>query len=107
MKPPQFIAAVILSFVPLILVITLIFMGQKNQGLQAQAQTQQEEINKGSMAQQVGQNLLKDIGQASLKDDKLKDVLAKSGFSIKSNASSPAPAASASPASASTPASTP
>lgn len=92
MKPPQFIVTIILSLVPLILVVNLIFMGQKNQGLQAQLQTQQEDINKGSMSQQIGVNLLKEIASASVKDDKLKDVLTKSGYSVTVNATaSPAP----------------
>jgi len=96
MKPPQFIVAVILSLIPLILVINLIFMGQKLQSLQASAQSRQEEINKGSQSQQIGVNLLKEIAQASVKDDRLKDVLTKSGYSVTVNASpspSPSPAA--------------
>jgi hypothetical protein len=91
MKPPQFIVAVILSLIPLILVINLIFMGQKNQSLQQQAQLQQEEINKGSMIQQVGINLLKEIAAASVKDDTLKAVLTKNGYSV-TVTSSPTPA---------------
>jgi len=100
MKPPLFIATVILSIIPLILVINLIFMGQKNQSLQTQAQGQQEEINKGSMIQQVGVNILKEVAAASVKDDKLKDVLTKSGYQVSVNpsaTSSPSPAASATP----------
>jgi predicted Holliday junction resolvase-like endonuclease len=93
MKPPQFIVTVILSLIPLILVINLIFMGQKNQGLQNQLQAQQEAINKGSMSQQIGTNLLKEIGQASLKDEKLKDVLTKSGYSVSTASPTPAPTA--------------
>jgi predicted Holliday junction resolvase-like endonuclease len=104
MKPPQFIVAVILSLVPLVLVINLIFMGQKNQSLQATLQAQQEDINKGSMSQQVGVNLLKEIAQASVKDDKLKDVLTKSGYTVTVNATaSPSP----SRAAATTPSATP
>lgn len=104
MKPPQFIAAVILSLIPLILVINLIFMGQKNQSLQAQLQGQQEDINKGSMSQQIGVNLLKEIAQASIKDDKLKDVLTKSGYTVTVNATaSPSPAPSAPATSSTTP----
>jgi predicted Holliday junction resolvase-like endonuclease len=93
MKPPQFIVAVILSFLPLILVVNIIVMGQKNQTLQAQLQSQQEEINKGNMTQQIGVNLLKEIAAASVKDDALKDVLSKSGSSVSVNASpTPTPA---------------
>jgi len=94
MKPPLYIVAVVLSLVPLVLVINLIFMGQKNQTLQTQLQAQQEEINKGSMTQQVGVNILKEIAAASVKDSALKDVLTKNGYSVSVNASpSPAPAA--------------
>jgi predicted Holliday junction resolvase-like endonuclease len=96
MKPPQFIVAVILSFLPLILVINIIVMGQKNQTLQAQAQAQQEQINKGNMTQQVGVNLLKEIAAASVKDDALKEVLTKSGYSVTVNAS-PTPTSSTAP----------
>jgi len=95
MKPPLFIAAVITAVIPLILVISLIFMGQSNQKLQTQLQQQQEDINKGSMSQQIGVNLLKEIAAASVKDVKLKDVLAKSGYTVTVNAS---PTPSASPA---------
>jgi predicted Holliday junction resolvase-like endonuclease len=104
MKPPQFIVTVIMSLVSLILVINLIFMGQKNQSLQTQLQTQQEEINKGSMSQQIGVNLLKEIAQASVKDEKLKDVLTKSGYTVTVNASpSPGAASTTTPAPAATP----
>jgi predicted Holliday junction resolvase-like endonuclease len=97
MKPPQFIVTVILSLVPLILVINLIFMSQKNQKLQTELQEQQEQINKGSMSQQIGVNLLKEIAQASVKDEKLKDVLTKSGYTVTVNAASPTPASMATP----------
>jgi predicted Holliday junction resolvase-like endonuclease len=97
MKPPQFIVAVILSLVPLILVINLIFIGQKNQSLQAQLQTQQEEINKGSMTQQIGVNILKEIAAASVKDEKLKEVLNKNGYSVSVNSPSPSPSPAATP----------
>ena len=101
MKPPLFITAVILSLIPLILVINLIFMGQKNTALQTQAQMQQEEINKGSMIQQVGVNILKEVAAGSVKDDKLKEVLNKSGYSLTPTNPSPSPAAS--PAASATP----
>ncbi len=109
MKPPQFIVTVILALIPLVLVINLIFMGQKNESLQATYQQQQVDINKGSMSQQIGVNLLKDIAQASVKDDKLSAVLADNGYHVTVNAS-PAPAPDSSPSSTSSspaPASTP
>jgi len=102
MKPPQFIVTVTLSVIPLFLVIYLIVKGPQNQNLQMQVQAQQQEINSGSMAQQIGTSLLKDIGQASLKDEKLKDVLSENGFTIKNSAASPTPSSSSA-----TPAKTP
>jgi hypothetical protein len=94
MKPPQFIVAVLLSLVSLVLVINLIFMSQKNQSLQAQLQQQQQQIADGSRYQQVGVNILKEIANASLKDDTLKDVLANNGYSVTPKASAaPVPAA--------------
>ena len=96
MKPPQFIVAVILSLVPLILVFTLMRMGATNQGLQTQLQAQQEAINKGSMSQQIASKMLNDIAPASLKDEKLKDVLTKSGITVNVNAS-PAPSPAGTP----------
>jgi hypothetical protein len=99
MKPPQFIASIILAIIPLVMVISLIFMGQKNQSLQNTLQGQQEDINKGSMSQQIGVSLLKEIAQASVKDDALKDVLSKSGYTVSVNpVASPSPSSSASPA---------
>jgi len=103
MKHPQFIVAAILSLVPLILVINLIFTGQKNQSLQAQLQAQQEAINKGSMSQQIGVNLLKEIAAASVKDEKLKEVLTKSGYSVSVTPSAPSTSASPSASPAATP----
>jgi len=92
MKPIPFIVAVIFSIAPLILVVNLIFMGQKNTALAAQVQSQQQEISKGSTMQQIGVSLLKEIAAASIKDEKLKEVLAKSGYQVNVNAS-PSPAA--------------
>ena len=44
------------------------------------------------MTQQIGVNLLKEIAAASIKDDALKDVLSKNGYSVQVNASpSPSP----------------
>jgi len=94
MKPPQFIVTVILSLLSLILVVNLIFMGQRNQTLQSQLQQQQVQITNGAQSQQIANNLLQEIARASLKDDKLKDVLAKSGVVVNASPSpSSAPAA--------------
>lgn len=118
MKPPQFLIAIILSILPLVLALYLALIpGRQNQDLQnqfatlqdqvdskqehllaqqTQLQAQQEEINKGATSQQIGVNLLKEIAAASVKDENLKDVLTKSGYTVTVNAS-PTPAPSATP----------
>jgi predicted Holliday junction resolvase-like endonuclease len=96
MKPPLFIASVILALIPLILTINLIFMGQKNQSLQAELQSQQVEINRGQMSHDIGVNILKEVGQASIKDSKLKDMLNRLGYSVQMSSPSPAPGAASS-----------
>jgi predicted Holliday junction resolvase-like endonuclease len=93
MKPTQFYIAVALGAICLILSIALIALGQSNQHLQMEAQSQQAEINKGSMSQQIGTNIVRDIAQLSVKNEKLKEVLTKNGFNISVNP----PAGSASP----------
>ena len=96
MKAPQFFTVLGLSALALVLTIVLIVYGQGNQKLQAQLQAQQEDINRGSMSQQVGQNLLKDIAIGSQKSTVLKDVLTRNGYTV--TASSPSPSPSSAPA---------
>ena|SRR5438067_2202829 len=99
MKPTQFYIVVALGAVCLILSIAVIALGQSNQRLQMEAQQQQEEINKGQISQQIGTNIVRDIAQLSLKNDKLKEVLTKNGFNVTVNPTAPA----GSPAPSSTP----
>lgn len=94
MKTPQYYTVLSLAVLALALTITLIVLGQGIQATQAKLQAQQEDINRGSMSQQVGTNLLKDVAAGSQKSAKLKDVLTKSGYTVTVNASpSPSPAA--------------
>lgn len=72
---------------------------KQQQGLQAQQkaiqvqqqmlQAQQEEINAGNqISQQIGPNLLRDMAASSVKNVKMKELLAKHGYNI----ATPAPA---------------
>ena len=87
MKPTHYYIAVALAALCLVLSLTLFFLGSSTrsqqadlQKLQAQYQTQQEQINAGlTISQQVGPNLLRDM--ASVTDDAgMKAVLSKHGY---------------------------
>jgi len=52
---------------------------------QAAVQAQQEQINQGTViAQQIGPNLLHDMAEASAKNEKMKQLLAKHGYTVQS-----------------------
>ncbi len=95
MKASQFYLSVAIGGVCLILSIALIALGQSNQRLQTQIQHQQEEINRGQTSSQVLQNLLRDLAEASVKNDKIKQVLARNGYTVSARppaSPSPSPA---------------
>jgi len=82
MKPTQFYIGVALGAACLVLSIASVTMGQSNQRLQTEAQSQQMEINKGNMSQQIGTNILRDMAQSSVKNEKMKAALSKNGFNV-------------------------
>ena len=90
----QFLTTAGLGIICVILSIAVIISGRANQKLQAELQNQQVEINKGTMSQQVGTNLLRDIATAATKNDKLRDLLKRNGFTLTEN---PAPSPTGSP----------
>ena len=91
MKAPQFYLTSALGALCLILAITSIVLGKTNNSLAVTQQQQQEEINRGNMSMQVGQNLLRDMAELSLRNEKIKDVLARNGYTVNAApASSPA-----------------
>ncbi|MDD5351171.1 MAG: hypothetical protein PHQ12_13250 [Chthoniobacteraceae bacterium] len=98
MKAPQFYIALALGTLCLILSITTIVLGKNNNNLQRLVQAQQEEINRGNMSLQIRQNLLNDMAQMSLKNEKIKQILSNNGWTVSANPPG---------APASTPASTP
>lgn len=109
MKPPQFFITLILSAVCVVLSLITIWQGRSLNDLQnkfqeAQVKDQnefqglQQDINKGMQMQQAYTNIIKEIAAAAydqtgkVKDEKLKELLAKNGWSLTPNAA-PAPAA--------------
>ncbi len=97
MKAPQFFSLLASSIIALVLTVVLIVLGQGSKGMEQKLQAEQADISRGNMSQQIGTNLLREIAIASQKSAKLKDVLAKNGYTLKET---PAPGASPSPAAA-------
>lgn len=81
----QYYVSLALSAVALLLTITLIVTGKTNQDIQQELQKQQLEINKGQVSQQIGTALLRDMAVASVSNSKIKDLLAKHGFTVSQN----------------------
>lgn len=96
MKAPQFYITLALGALCLVLSITCIVLGKNNSNLQMQQQQQQEEINKGKVSAQIAQNLIRDMADLSLTNDKIKQVLTANGIRV--NPPVPAPSPSATPA---------
>lgn len=71
--------------------VTIIFASQ-NRKLQETVQAQQAIINKGSLSQQLGANLLREMGAVAQTDEKMRALLQENGYSVSSNpAAAPAP----------------
>jgi hypothetical protein len=102
-----FYISVAASALCLVLSIVLFAVGSSNQSLQndvqkqqVELQKQQGEINKGQEIQQkVGPNLLRDMAVVSVKDENMKKLLAKNGYTVNMPPASPAPAATPAPSS--------
>ena len=72
--------------------VTVVFAHQ-NRKLQEAVQTQQAIINKGSLSQQIGVNLLREMAAMAPSDEKMRELLEASGYnsSVTPAAASPAP----------------
>ena len=116
MKLQQFYITSALGALALVLAITSIMMGRNNQSLNTLLQQKQAQIQQVQAMVQTGQNLVRRMAEVSLTNDKIKDVLAKSGIQVNQSApgseaapapSVPAPAAPAPATPAPTPVPTP
>ena len=91
MKPTQFYLLVVLGALSLILSIVTLALGQSNLRLQNDLANQQQEVQKGNVSQQIGTNIINDLGGLALNNPKIKDLLAKNGINV-APAQTPAPA---------------
>jgi len=95
MKSVHYFICLAISGLCLLMTVLLFLVGQSASGLQTTLAQQQEEINKGSMSQQVGANLLRDMIQLAVTNNnpRLFELLRRSGISVQAQPAAPPPAA--------------
>lgn len=92
MKRWQFSVLLTLGLVCLCLSLVTIVFARENRKLQQGVQEQQVIINKGNLSQQIGTNLLREMGAVAQTDEKMRALLQENGFSLSTEpAASPAP----------------
>ena len=92
MKAPQFYITVVLSAICLILAVIAIQLGQSSMSLQTKLQQQQVEVNRGAQSNQLVKKLVNDMAQVSLKNERIKMVLARNGVTVNVASPTPSPA---------------
>jgi hypothetical protein len=83
--------AVGLAGLTLVLVFAYIILIQQNRSVQAEVNQRQQFINQSIQLGRVNESLIRNLAAPAInnKDDRLRDLLAQSGFTI--NATTPAP----------------
>ena len=92
MKRWQFVLLMMVASACLLLSLVTIVFARQNRKLQGAIQGQQTIINKGTLSQQIGTNLVREMAEAAQTDEKMRRLLQENGFNL-----SPAPTASPSP----------
>jgi hypothetical protein len=87
--------ATVLSSLALLFALLLLAVGQSAQSKQSELARQQDEINKGSLSQQVGVNLLKEMASVATGNPRMRELLQANGYTltINTNQAAPKPAA--------------
>jgi len=109
MKETQFYIVVALSAICLVLSLAAIALGQSAQRaqfdfqkrqseIQIEMQRRQAEVNRGMMSDKIGSAILQDLASVALKNQKIKDLLAKNGYNVSAAPSPGATGTSSSPA---------
>lgn len=76
----------------LVLSLVTIVFARENRKLQEAIQSQQTIINKGSLSQQIGTNLVREMAAVAQTDEKMRKLLQENGFNLTPEASaSPSP----------------
>jgi len=82
MKPIQFYLLSLVGFVSLIFSIALVAVDQSNQTLHATAREQQAALAQAANNQQIFQNMVRDLAPLAAKEEKIKDLLTRNGFTV-------------------------
>ncbi len=82
MKTPQFYITAGLGFLCLLLSVTNIVLSQSNTSLQFQANEAQEQVNSNNSANQILQNIVRDLANNASGNDKIRTLLENNGFTI-------------------------
>lgn len=93
MKRWQFVLLMTIGVACLCLSLVTVVFAHQNRKLQEAVQTQQAIINKGSLSQQIGVNLLREMAAIAPSDEKMRELLEASGHnsSVTPGVASPAP----------------
>ena len=85
MKNWHYFSVLLLAVVSALLTVVLIVLGEKNQNLQTKLQIQQQILNQGILgqqAQQISAGVLKDLADAAVDDQELRQLLEKHGYRV-------------------------
>ena len=85
MKRWQFALLLTLGILCLCLSLVTIVFARENRKLQETVQAQQAIINKGGLSQQIGSNLLREMGAVAQRDEKMRALLQENGFNLPTN----------------------
>jgi Na+-translocating ferredoxin:NAD+ oxidoreductase RnfG subunit len=92
MKRWQFALLMTIALACVCLSLVTIVFARQNRKLQEAVQAQQVIINKGSLSQQIGANLLREMAATAETDEKMRELLQQNGFALSAkSAPSPAP----------------
>ncbi len=73
------------------LTLVSIVFARQNQKLQAEVQAQQVLINKGALSQQIGANLVREMGAVAQTDEKMRELLRENGYNLSSGSAAASP----------------
>jgi len=91
MKPSLYYVLVALAALSLVLCLSVVGLDSSNQTLDAQVQDNQQILQKGANAQQLGNNLVKTLAEAAGGNEKIKDLLTNHGYTIQPAQTAPQP----------------
>ena len=90
MKAWQYLVTVVLGVACLVLAFAVIKTGKANQGLQTELQRQQMDINNAQRVMQMGNTILQEMVNSSVRNEKMHKLLGDNGYNIQFQTTPPA-----------------